>query len=278
MKTENGKIVLILILIIFAAIVAHTAGPVILQKSLSALPPRFNSAELAMEQLRNRRVSPFVYANFDTREVHLIAASSDKKADLSESSRLLGERLRMVALRAANLPRAVLGIPCSRCHGGTHKILYDDVLGGNAGNSVPASCLLRNTFSQEARDTMMQVGRSRLVYVVMQSSANASSLRSMWPNTKIWRICVKDGDDAIMEPDDTIHDLVNSFESGATVVLCCGPSGTVWAVEWFEQRPDISFVSAGSLFDDLLYKASSQALVFCPECNPLPLVDTSFTL
>jgi len=68
-----------------------------------------------------------------------------------------------------------------------------------------------------------------------------------------------------------IKDNYRLFSSGSIVVLSCGPMAEVLVKEWFERRPDVTFLDLGSTFDPYTrnvwhncHKGTSKP---CPECN-----------
>lgn len=68
-----------------------------------------------------------------------------------------------------------------------------------------------------------------------------------------------------------IKDIYNSFSVGDIVLLSCGPMARVLAREWFEQRPDCTFLDIGSCFDpwtrDVWLNCHKGKVKTCLECN-----------
>ena len=46
-----------------------------------------------------------------------------------------------------------------------------------------------------------------------------------------------------------IKDYYTIFNKDSIVVLSCGPMAEVLAKEWFQRRPDVTFLDMGSTFD-----------------------------
>ena len=48
---------------------------------------------------------------------------------------------------------------------------------------------------------------------------------------------------------DKIKDGYSQFDEGDVVAFSCGPLSRILIKEWFEKRPDVTFVGVGSVFD-----------------------------
>ena len=46
-----------------------------------------------------------------------------------------------------------------------------------------------------------------------------------------------------------LHGYEEKIESGAVVFISCGPLARVLVKEWFQKRPDVTFIDIGSTFD-----------------------------
>jgi hypothetical protein len=66
-------------------------------------------------------------------------------------------------------------------------------------------------------------------------------------------------------------ELYQDMPEGAIVILSCGPLSRVLAREWFEKRPDVTFIDAGSTWDpytrDVWHRCHLHILPPCSECN-----------
>ncbi len=70
---------------------------------------------------------------------------------------------------------------------------------------------------------------------------------------------------------ENIHTRAHEFESGSVIALSCGPTSRVLAKEWFEERPDCTFIDVGSVFDpytrNVWNNCHTGTLKPCRECN-----------
>lgn len=68
-----------------------------------------------------------------------------------------------------------------------------------------------------------------------------------------------------------IKDIYKDFKKGDTVILSCGPMSRVLAKEWFEKRPDCTFLDVGSAFDpftrNVWHRCHKGNLPKCKGCN-----------
>lgn len=70
---------------------------------------------------------------------------------------------------------------------------------------------------------------------------------------------------------DKIKNEYTNFTSGSVVILSCGPLARVLAKEWFELRPDCTFLDLGSVFDpytrNVWHSCHRGTLTPCIGCN-----------
>lgn len=70
---------------------------------------------------------------------------------------------------------------------------------------------------------------------------------------------------------DEIRDDYRVFAKGGIVVLSCGPMAEVLVKEWYERRPDVTFLDLGSTFDpftrNVWHSCHLKKLKHCPVCN-----------
>lgn len=137
-----------------------------------------------------------------------------------------------------------VGMPCSVCFPDLYEIAKKYV--GDYELQTRA-CVLTNRNWAKFVLNFPEAVKNREIHWVGSSDQNLQML------TDVFGIKIKDRTDLpnidAWDHHDCIKDKYQEFKSGSVVAFSCGPMSRILAPEWFEKRPDVTFIDIGSVYD-----------------------------
>lgn len=212
---------------------------------------------------------PWALARFNDGEIKAMAVANvgEKTArDDQEIDHMLVDRLNWaIRQRQENL---WVGLPCSVCWPRERTIAEASI--GKEYLYRTLAVVQTNRNWQEWIYRFAEVIKGREVTWVSGEDQNLLALnkktgiviKDQWrlPITDVWQ-----------KEYSELRERSGEFSQDEVVVLSCGPMATVLAVEWFQKRPDCTFVDMGSTFDpftrDVWHRCHTQNLPRCLGCN-----------
>jgi hypothetical protein len=213
--------------------------------------------------------TPWALARFNDGEIKaMLAANIGEKTarDDQKIDQYLVDRLNWaIRQRQENL---WLGLPCSVCWPRERAIAEESIEENYPRRALAVVQTNRNwnrwvtEFSKvaQARDIVWIAGEDQNLAGLQNGTG--IKVRDQWrlPLANVWQKEYK-----------ALRKRFREFVKGDIVMLSCGPMATVLAVEWFQHRPDCTFIDIGSTFDpftrDIWHDCHTGKLRRCIGCN-----------
>jgi hypothetical protein len=137
-----------------------------------------------------------------------------------------------------------VGIPCSTCHPSL-RALADQLRPGDA-MTIPAMTLHHNLSHMPRLFAAM---RGRRIFWFKNELQDLSVLRALGLS-----IAEEDVTNVPFREAHRLYDEMSSmrFADGAVVIMTCGMLAKIIIPHWFQKNPDVTFLTLGSAFDDLI--------------------------
>tara|TARA_B100000927_G_scaffold288624_1_gene283542 strand:- start:22 stop:705 length:684 start_codon:yes stop_codon:yes gene_type:complete len=133
-----------------------------------------------------------------------------------------------------------VGVPCSQCFPEYHELAMRKVPDQS---NVKCAVVMTNRNWKNFVDNIGTAMKGKKVYWVSGDDQDVSKLpfevydTKFIPNRDSWAHKAM------------LHGYEEEIESGAVVFISCGPLARVLVKEWFQKRPDVTFIDIGSTFD-----------------------------
>jgi hypothetical protein len=189
---------------------------------------------------------PFSLARFNDGEMSGIASSGVRVA---RQDQLVTDSLHEKLIEAIKHEQENywIGMPCAECFS-EHRDLAENYVSTDY-NYITTATVTTNRNWLRFISEFPNVVEDRQIYWISGDDQDLDVLEEVldlpiyqaltFPNKESW-----DEYETIKQ---TVKD--NPFEEGDVVCLSCGPMSRVLAKEWFEERPDVTFIDVGSTFD-----------------------------
>lgn len=188
---------------------------------------------------------PFAYARFNDGEmlgidrVGSVAARGDQQVN---------ESLNKALIEAIQHKQDdyYVGIPCDTCYPHYHQ-LANDLIGTNQ-YKVSAVALTNRNWAKFITELPNAI-KNRNVKMVTGDDQNFNFLEKelSFNIESSYRYQSKDS----WAKYDEIYKLIDTFNDGDVVFISLGPTARVLAKEWFEAKPNVTFIDIGSVLDPL---------------------------
>lgn len=206
--------------------------------------------------------SPFAYARFNDGE--MIGISSVGSV-VSRGAQPVGQELSASLLESLCYEQKEYwkGIPCRQCFP-DHRLLAEQLTGLSYTYLTSATLLNNRNYTWFRQEFPTAVAHRHITWI----GGNDQQIQKLpfpvdeyieLPVTNAWSYYPK------------IREHWKKLPEKHLVMLSCGPLGRILARQWFEQRPDCTFIDVGSLFDPetrgVQHRYHQGTLPPCPECH-----------
>lgn len=184
---------------------------------------------------------PFAYAHFNDGEMTMMI--DDTISPLSLEQRASSELSTKLRIAFQHKQRNYFpGVPCALCYPKLRK---------HAEGLRPHATFLWHALSFHHTKTVyfgpfIESLRNQKMHWVINERHNLSNLKELGLDVSSTVVIPRlNAFDAYA----TIRDTYEHFEDNSVVLLLCGCLGRVLAQEWFQKRPNVTFLCLGSYFD-----------------------------
>ncbi len=199
--------------------------------------------------------TPFSFVDLDIQDIKLIKRLRKNKHPKNKIMQLTAYKL-LSALQHIQTNYFV-GIPCSICHESYHKLSRS--LTKPASKKLFQATTLHHNLSYLPQ--ILSILRKRSIYIVTNKNYDLSFLKEF-------------GFDANMITTIQVADKINfslhqklqnkQFSKNSVVLVSFGALGKSLIYSWYTDNPNTTFISIGSLLDDILSKSSGLARMLLP--------------